>query len=472
MKDFYIFSAILLFGVTPLSVIMLRVMFKKKVMFYFGAISSVMTTLVAIAAYLTAELGLIHLAWVIPFFGLAGFVSQLYMKRVLVNPMEELLTVVTRLKQGEVDIHINKDKLRGELLDIAESLEVVLTQLQRGIEIADLVAEGNLWIEVSDSAERTKLELALGKMIVKLKQMTENITATAESFNEASRQISSSAQSISLGASQQASAVEEVSSSMEEMLASISQNSENAEETGRISKRVNTEISIVSKSVTGTNDAMRNIVERISVIKEIAQKTDLLAVNAAIEAARAGIHGKGFSVVATEVRKLAENSLKATKDIENVSAKSVRQAETSNQLLNAAIPVISKAVNLAQEISAASIEQNSGAGQINNAVQQLSLVTQQNAASSEEMASSAEELASQARQLLDIVSFFKVTKPENKRFTIDEVEDQIGKLTGLLQDLRKQQSENNPLKSTGAKTKATPHRRDANTDLDNEFENF
>ena len=168
--------------------------------------------------------------------------------------------------------------------------------------------------------------------------------------------------------------------------------------------------------MTETVSAMKEIATKISIIEEIARQTNLLALNAAIEAARAGEHGKGFAVVASEVRKLAERSQSAAGEISQLSTSSVAIAEQAGEMLNKMLPDIQKTAELVQEISASSKEQDTGADQINKAIQQLDQVIQQNAGSAEEMASTTEELSSQAEQLKATIAFFTLdTKRQRQR---------------------------------------------------------
>jgi methyl-accepting chemotaxis protein len=282
--------------------------------------------------------------------------------------------------------------------------------LKKAIIFAQKISEGDLTakINLDQKDEVGQMVHSLGNMSKKLTSIVEDITNGANSIAQASLEMNNTSQDLSQSASEQASSVEEVSSSMEEMASNIQQNAENAEKTESIAKSAQEGIRKGYESADISSSSMKKIAEKISIINEIAFQTNILALNAAVEAARAGEFGKGFAVVASEVRKLAERSKEAAEEIDKVSKDGVGIVEEASKQLAEIVPEIEKTSILIQEIAAASLEQNSGANQINKSIQQLNNMTQRNAAAAEEMATNAEELSAQANLLKELIAYFKI----------------------------------------------------------------
>ncbi|SNB46534.1 methyl-accepting chemotaxis protein [Geobacter sp. DSM 9736] len=300
---------------------------------------------------------------------------------------------------------------------------MIATPIRQAVDVSARLSEGDLTveIEVPSKDETGQLLQAMKGMVEKLRGVVTDVKGAADNVASGSQELSSGAEEMSQGATEQAASAEEASSSMEEMSSNIKQNADNAHQTERMAMKSAEDAREGGKAVSETVHAMKDIAGKITIIEEIARQTNLLALNAAIEAARAGEHGKGFAVVASEVRKLAERSQKAAAEISELSANSVEVAETAGELLAKMVPDIQKTAELVQEISAASREQDTGADQINKAIQQLDQVIQQNASAAEEMASTAEELASQAERLQSTIAFFRLDERSGGRAAVKPV---------------------------------------------------
>jgi methyl-accepting chemotaxis protein len=281
--------------------------------------------------------------------------------------------------------------------------------LKRGVDFAKEMANGNLQSEFvfTNNDEIGQLAKSLTDMANQLNQVVRSVADRSKQISLTSQQFSEASQLLSQGANEQASAIEEISSSIEEMVSGIQQNSDNALQTENISTVSHLEVISLADQTQMIIESNRTVSDKIKVINDIALQTNILALNAAVEAARAGEQGKGFSIVASEVRKLAERSKLAADEIIQLTNHNLALAEQTGNSMNTLLPDIHRVTNLVKEISASSMEQNHGAEQINGAIQQLNNVTQQNAASSDMLAMNAGQLSLHANHLNEVVAYFK-----------------------------------------------------------------
>jgi methyl-accepting chemotaxis protein len=298
-------------------------------------------------------------------FGTAWFVGRLV--RALVRAIEQISETLTRLAKGDFEAAVP---------------------------------------ELGSIEELRRMSRQFGEFVGEVTRVLTSVRSAANALVAASSQVSSASQALSQGTTEQATSVQEITANLEQMNAIINQNASNSSETRRIAVKGAREAEEGGRAVQETVGAMHKIADRVSIIEEIARQTNLLALNAAIEAARAGDQGRGFSVVASEVRKLSERSQSAAKEIGELATSSVRIAERSGSLLGELLPSIRKTAELVEEVAAGSNEQATGVQQINRAMSQVDQVTERSATAAEQLASTAEEMTAQAHALRDLVSAF------------------------------------------------------------------
>ncbi len=286
----------------------------------------------------------------------------------------------------------------------------IIAPLKRGVVFAEAIGKGDLTaqVQVDQDDEIGQLSKALQGMVESLKHTVVSIERNANELVTSGSLLNTSSQKLSKGASEQAASAEEVSTAIEQMVANIDQNTENAIATEKLTASTVENVNLSSQYSGEAAEAMKTISEKISIISDIAFQTNILALNAAVEAVRAGEQGRGFSVVAAEVRKLAERSKQAANEIVSLVNKGLKVTQMAGEKAKALVPDIEKTTVLIKEISAASIEQKTGAEQINMAMQNLNVITQENASSSDELTNSSVLLSSLASNLKQAVGYFKL----------------------------------------------------------------
>ncbi len=337
---------------------------------------------------------------------------------------------------------------------LAESVRTVLDAMKR-FAAGDLTTS----LEVRSDDEIGQLMAGFNDAVQNLRSIVENVLDAVEATASASAQISSSTEQMAAGSHEQTLQSADVASAVEEMTKTIIENSANARSTADMAQQAQTTADSGVRVLQETVHGMRRIAdvvhssattvealgkssiqigEIISVINDIADQTNLLALNAAIEAARAGEQGRGFAVVADEVRKLAERTTKATKEISTMiqtiqrdTSSAVASIDEGTREVNAGIAMtdqagsafneISEAVKkvsgMINQIAVASEEQSNASETISRSVQGISEVTSQTATGTEQIAHAADDLNRLTENLHQLVSHFTLHEGGNKAAT-------------------------------------------------------
>ncbi|MEI0557198.1 methyl-accepting chemotaxis protein [Brachyspira intermedia] len=258
--------------------------------------------------------------------------------------------------------------------------------------------------------------------IEKLKHIVSNIIDSSNNIELTSKELASGNNDLALRTQSQSSSLEQTASSMEQMASTIKNSAEKSvignnmmndskksvEEAGLI-------IDSTTRSMEDVYEASRKITNITKLIEDIAFQTNILALNASVEAARAGEQGRGFSVVASEVRTLAQNTQTSVKDITSLIADSdekirvaTEAARKSQEIFVDIKDKIENTANIMRDISTTAVEQQSGVDQVNQAVLKMDASTQENASLVEQSKEASITLSSEAQKLIDVVSYFKL----------------------------------------------------------------
>jgi methyl-accepting chemotaxis protein len=339
---------------------------------------------------------------------------------------EAVAAAIQAAIDGELDCRIDHHGYSDFLARMADGINQLLATFDQVLDDAGAslaaLARGDLSrrIETPYRGRYEGLKQDINDTIARLQQVVDGICHTTTAVQHSAQEISSGNLALSQRTEEQAGSLEQTAAAMGNITSRVEQNSQSA----RIARELTQDAramadnggAVLARSVAamqGISESSSRIEDIIQVIDEIALQTNLLSLNAAVEAARAGDSGRGFAVVASEVRNLAGRSAKAAKEIKaliGTSALRVREGaslvEESGQTLERIIAAIGKAHAVVTEIADNSAEQAVALRQINRAVQQMDEMTQHNAALVEEAANAADSLHEQAAALGQLVAFF------------------------------------------------------------------
>ncbi len=354
-----------------------------------------------------------------------GLALAFFASRSFTRPLQKANLMLQRLESGELDARLKLTRT-DEFGILGKALDSFADNLQNEVVSAfKKLADGDFTFVATGP-----IHAPLAETNAALNRFMGDIQDAGAQVALRSQQISDSSQSLSQGATEQASALVEIGSSLTSVVDQSRQNAANARNAKDLTSIAeksadegSREMSQVVQSMYEINNASQEIARIMKVIDEIAFQTNLLALNAAVEAARAGQHGKGFAVVAEEVRALANRSASAAKEIAGLIERSQQKVESGATVANSAATTlteivrgISQVATLAEEIAYASQLQTQEIEEINNGLEQIDKATQMTTANAEESAAAAEDLAWRSGQLQQMLESFQLTaKPQLPR---------------------------------------------------------
>jgi len=378
---------------------------------------------------------------------LAGFVIT----RNIANPLKEIAATAERIAAGDLSVTISVMSEREDEVGIlAQTFSRMTDSLKRMAGVASTIAAGDLRVKVQPQSDKDVLGNAFASMVENLRRLTADISEGVNVLGSSANEIVAATTQLAASASESAAAVSETTTTVEEVRQTaqvatqkakgVSDSAQKAaqssqsgrkstEEAGAGMNRIRQQMEAIAASMVRLSEQSQAIGQIMASVEDLAAQSNLLAVNAAIEAAKAGEHGKGFGVVAQEVKSLAEQSRQATNqvrtilgDIQKATTTAVmateqggkvveagtRQTEVASESIQALAGSVTEAAQAATQIAASSQQQLVGVEQVAGAMESINQASAQNVASAKQLEAAARNLNELGQRLKQVVGRFKV----------------------------------------------------------------
>ncbi len=368
-----------------------------------------------------------NIRWQI-FFVIAAFLGALILSFLLsgriTKPILKGVSYITQVADGNLrqDVEPNLLAQQGETGLLVNAIQKLIESQRREVGLFKSISTGDYTSTVEMRSSQDELGQAVRRMVDVTNEALGQVNVAVTQVTHGASAINSASQTLSQGAIETASSLEEISASISQIGEKTRANASSADEADKLAAASRNSVGkgyeAVAEMISAMKDLQQTSAQIASVVKlidDIAFQTNLLALNAAVEAARAGRHGRGFSIVADEVRSLAGRSAKAAKATAQMLEITVQKlekgatlAEHTDTVLREIVANATKVADLFREIAKSSNEQSQGISQIANGLGQIDRVTQHNTLTASETASAAIALLRQAEALRTMMEKFRL----------------------------------------------------------------